>query len=104
MDKEEINEILYEHNKTDYTFEKELFIHELFEEQALLRPDAPALKFQGDTLTYQEFNMRVNQVAHYLIAQEIGTEDFIGVYADRSIEMMVAVYGILKSRRGLYPY
>ncbi|ETT73269.1 linear gramicidin synthetase subunit D [Paenibacillus sp. FSL R7-277] len=103
MDKEEINEILYEHNKTDYTFEKELFIHELFEEQALLRPDAPALKFQGDTLTYLEFNMRVNQVAHYLIAQGIGTEDFVGVYADRSIEMMVAVYGILKAGAAYIP-
>lgn len=54
-------------------------------------------------LTYLEFNMRVNQVAHYLIAQGIGYEDFVGVYADRSIEMMVAVYGILKAGAAYIP-
>ncbi|WP_405110960.1 amino acid adenylation domain-containing protein [Paenibacillus sp. FSL K6-1217] len=103
MNKEEINEILYEKNNTDYTFEKELFIHELFEEQAALRPDAPALRFNGLTLTYQEFNMRVNQVAHYLMKQGIGNDEFVGVYADRSIEMMVAVYGILKAGAAYIP-
>jgi len=103
MEKDEINEIVYEKNATDYKFAQDLFIHECFEAQAHLRPDAEALRFEGVSLTYREFNSRVNQVAHYLIAQGIGTEDFVGVYADRSIEMMVAVYGILKAGAAYVP-
>ncbi|WP_379129610.1 amino acid adenylation domain-containing protein [Paenibacillus sp. sgz500958] len=103
MDKAEINEIIYEKNETDRQFDKNLLVHELFEEQALLNPNALALRFEGVSLTYRELNERVNQVAHYLIAEGIGLEDFVGVYAERSIEMIVAVYGILKAGAAYIP-
>lgn len=103
MDQEEINEILYEKNQTDYTFNNDLFIHELFEQQVHANPDALALKFEGVSLTYQELNERVNQVAHYLLMQGIGKENFVGVYAERSIEMIVAIYGILKTGAAYVP-
>ena len=103
MDKDEINEILYGKNATGRSFEAALFVHELFERQARLTPDAPALKYGRTELTYRELNERVNRVAHYLIAQGIGQESFVGVYAERSIEMIVAVYGILKAGAAYVP-
>ncbi|WP_151732838.1 non-ribosomal peptide synthetase [Paenibacillus tengchongensis] len=103
MDKEEIQEVVYGMNATEERFASGLFIHESFEAQADLRPDAPAVSFEGMTLTYRELNERVNRIAHYLLAQGIGREDFVGVYAERSIEMVAAIYGILKAGAAYVP-
>ncbi|WP_150273107.1 non-ribosomal peptide synthetase [Paenibacillus tepidiphilus] len=103
MDKHEIQEVLYGMNATEESLTSGLFIHESFEAQAALRPDAPAVSFEGNSLTYRELNEQVNRIAHYLLAQGIGRENFVGVYAERSIEMVAAIYGILKAGAAYVP-
>ena len=72
-------------------------VHELFEEQAALFPDAIALTIENQALTYAELNSSANRLAHYLRAQGITKPDtLIGLGTDRSFEMMVGMLAILK--------
>jgi amino acid adenylation domain-containing protein len=71
--------------------------HELIQDQAKRTPDAIALIMGAKQLTYRELNARANQLAHYLREHEIGPENLVGVYLDRSFEMIVAFLAILKA-------
>ena len=75
----------------------------LLETQVKLSPDAPAVIFEDTTLSYRELNERANRVAHKLIAEGIGPEDFVGVALPRSLEMVVGLLGILKSGAAYVP-
>lgn len=76
-------------------------IHTKFEAQAALTPDAIALSSNGATMTYQELNRQANHFAHLLVNNGIQVGDFIGVYFERSIEMVVALMAVLKAG-GIY--
>ena len=78
-------------------------VHELFEEQAARTPDAVALAFSGQTLTYSQLNVRANQLAHHLIQFGVGPEVLVGLCMDRSIEMVVGLLGILKAGAAYVP-
>ena len=65
-------------------------VHQLIEQQVELTPDAMALVFEEQKLTYTELNQRANQLAHYLIAQGVKPEDKVGIAVERSIEMVVS--------------
>ena len=80
---------------TDYP--KELCIHQLFEAQVARTPDAIAVVFKNQPLTYRELNQRANQLAHYLIAQGVEPEVVVALCMERSIEMVVGLLGILKA-------
>ena len=80
-----------------------LCLHHLFEKQAEKIPEAIAIEFEGKTLTYQQLNQRANQVAHMLVARQVGQGDRVGLCLHRSIEMIVAVLGILKSGAAYVP-
>ena len=71
--------------------------HELFEDQVLRTPDAPALYFGEDQLSYQEVNARANRLAHFLREQGVVPDQFIGVCLDRSFDSVIAFLAILKS-------
>jgi amino acid adenylation domain-containing protein len=75
----------------------------LLEAQVERSPDAPAVIFEGTTLNYRELNERANRVAHKLIAEGIGPEDFVAVALPRSLEMVVGLLGILKSGAAYVP-
>ncbi len=75
---------------------KALCLHELIEEQAARTPDQVALVFEQQTLTYGELNRRANQLAHHLAGLGIGPEALVGLYVERSLEMVVGILGILK--------
>jgi amino acid adenylation domain-containing protein/non-ribosomal peptide synthase protein (TIGR01720 family)/FkbM family methyltransferase len=75
----------------------------LFEAQAARTPDAPALLFGDETLTYRELNARANRLAHALIARGIGPEQIAGIAMHRSIEMVVAILGIVKAGAAYLP-
>ena len=77
-------------------------IHELFEEQAALTPDATAVVFGGDSVCYRELNGRANQLARY-VRRCTDERAPIAVCVDRSIEMIVAVLGVLKSGAAYVP-
>jgi amino acid adenylation domain-containing protein len=72
-------------------------VHELFEQQAASTPDAEALVFGDERLTYEELNRRANQLAHYLRALGVGPEVAVALCVERSVEMIVGLLGILKA-------
>ncbi|MRG92278.1 non-ribosomal peptide synthetase, partial [Polyangium spumosum] len=78
-------------------------IHKLFEEQAARTPDAVALVFAEQELTYRELDRRANQLAHHLRALGVGPEVRVGLCVERSLEMMVGLLGILKAGGAYVP-
>ena len=78
-------------------------IHHLFEQQARKRPDETALVFQDRSITYGELEGKANQLAHYLRHKGVVTEDFVALYMERSIDMLVAMLAILKAGAAYLP-
>ncbi len=88
-------------NKTDYP--RDLCIHQLFEAQVERAPDAIAVVFEHEQLTYGELNRRTNQLAHYLRALGVGPEVLVAVCLERSLEMVIGLLGILKAGGAYVP-
>ncbi|MDG2385434.1 MAG: amino acid adenylation domain-containing protein, partial [Pirellulaceae bacterium] len=80
---------------TDYPCDKT--VHELFEFQAELRPDAVAVVFQDQSLTYRELNQRANQLAWHLKSLGVEKGDLVGFSIERRFEMVIGLLGILKA-------
>ncbi len=78
-------------------------LHTLFEKQTLLSPDAPALVYKNQVLSYAELNKKANQLAHFLIGKGIRSESFVGLSVSRSFEMVIGVLGILKAGAAYVP-
>jgi amino acid adenylation domain-containing protein len=78
-------------------------IHQLFEAQVERTPDRIAVVFEDRQLTYRELNNRANQLAHYLRARGVGKDVLVGLYLDRSLEMVVGIWGILKAGGAYLP-
>lgn len=76
-------------------------LHSLFEQQVVRCPEATAVIYKNSHITYQELNERSNRVARYLQEYGVCRGEFISVLANRSIETIVNIIGILKSRSGL---
>src|ERR1700685_862435 len=72
-------------------------VHELLEEQVERTPEAVALHYEGQKLTYAELNRRANRRAQYLRGWGVGAETRVGVCLERSLEMVVTMLGILKA-------
>ena len=89
--------ILKEWNSTTTFYESKKCIHTVFEEQVLKTPNSIALVSDTGILTYTEFNAKANQLAHYLLKLGVKTEERIGIYIERSPEMMIAIYAVLKA-------
>jgi len=78
-------------------------LHELFETQAEVSPDQIAVTFEQDRITYRELNARANQLAHYLTQLGAGVGMLVALYLDRSVEMVVAILGVLKAGAAYVP-
>ncbi|MWV47651.1 amino acid adenylation domain-containing protein, partial [Paenibacillus sp. HJL G12] len=76
---------------------------EWFEQQVAQTPERVALTYEGEEVTYRDLNERSNQVAHYLQGLGIEPEQFIGLFMERSIEMVVGIIGILKAGGAYVP-
>ena len=99
----EKKQILIDWNQTAVDYNLEQCIHQLFEEQALQNPDNIAVIFEEQKLTYQQLNEKANQLAHYLITQGIKVESKIGIYLERSVEMIIAILAVLKAGGAYVP-
>ncbi|HLG64306.1 MAG TPA: amino acid adenylation domain-containing protein [Ktedonosporobacter sp.] len=90
-------------NDTQVTYAQEELLHWLYEIQVRQTPDAIALAFEEHQLTYDELNRRSNQLARYLQALGVVPDTLVGVYIERSLELVVALLGILKSGGAYVP-
>jgi amino acid adenylation domain-containing protein len=95
--------LLVEWNDTAAGYPRDRCIHELFEAQAGKTPEAVALVSGDERLTYAELNGRANRLAHYLRRLGVGPEAQVGVLADRSAGMVVALLGVLKAGGAYVP-
>ncbi len=99
----ELRQLLVEWNATQTGVPKAACIHQLIEAQAKKTPDSVAAICRDRQLTYAELNTRANQVASYLSKLGVGPEALVGLCADRSLEMLVGLLGILKSGGAYLP-
>jgi amino acid adenylation domain-containing protein len=86
---------------SDYPRDKT--VHQLFAEQAALTPDALALRFEPERVTYSQLNQRANQLARRLQKLGIGPESMVAICLERSVEMMVAILATLKAGGAYVP-
>jgi len=78
-------------------------LHHRFEAQAEATPDAVAALFGDATLTYAELNFRSNLLANHLQALGVGPETLVGVFMERSLDSLVAIFGVLKAGGAYVP-
>jgi len=100
---DERQRILVEWNATQADYPRESCLHQLFERQAELRPDAIACQFENERISYRSLNERANQLAHALLRKGIGPGRRVGIFVERSLEMMVGLLGIQKSGAAYVP-
>ncbi|WP_442936453.1 non-ribosomal peptide synthase/polyketide synthase [Nostoc sp.] len=96
-------QLLVEWNDTSVDYPQDKCIHQLFEEQVERTPDAVALVFENQQLTYHELNCRANQLAHYLRSLGVSTDVLVGICVERSLEMVIGLLGILKAGGAYVP-
>lgn len=90
-------------NDTQVDYPQDFCIHQLFEEQVERTPDAVAVVFENQQLTYHQLNSRANQLAHYLRSLGVGADVLVGICVERSLEMVVGLLGILKAGGAYVP-
>ncbi|WP_420630860.1 MupA/Atu3671 family FMN-dependent luciferase-like monooxygenase [Candidatus Leptofilum sp.] len=99
----EIQRLLVDWNSTEVAYDATACIHQLIEAQADERPNAIALVYEDQQITYRQLNHRANQMARHLRHLGIVPDTIVGVFMERSIEMMVALVGIHKAGGAYLP-
>ncbi|MEQ8997813.1 MAG: amino acid adenylation domain-containing protein [Coleofasciculus sp. B1-GNL1-01] len=99
----ERHQLLVKWNETESEYPLEKCIHQLFEKQVERTPDAVAVVFEEQQLTYRELNVRANQLAHHLQKLGVKPEVLVGICVERSLEMVVGLLGILKAGGAYLP-
>ncbi|OTA17398.1 Amino acid adenylation [Xenorhabdus vietnamensis] len=99
----EQQQLLVEFNPAQIDIPQDMLIHQLFEEQVQRTPDAAAVVFEEQSLSYHELNHRANQLAHSLIASGVRPEDRVAIYVERGLDMIIGLIGILKAGAGYIP-
>ncbi|MBV8278990.1 MAG: amino acid adenylation domain-containing protein, partial [Verrucomicrobia bacterium] len=102
LEPEEREQILVQWNDTNGAL-LPVTLPALFEAQVQRSPEASALVFEEQTLSYRELNLRANRLAHFLIGQGIGPESLVALALPRSIEMIVGLLAILKAGAAYLP-
>lgn len=100
---DELERLLVERNATAADYPRDACIHSLFEARAAARPDAPALAYLDDELSYAELNGRANQLARHLRGLGVGPDVLVGVCVERSTEMLVTALAVMKAGGGYVP-
>lgn len=99
----ERHQLLVEWNDTAVAYPRAECVHHLVEAQVERTPNAIALSFENQSLTYRELNESANRLAHHLAASGVGPGKLVAVFMERSIDMLVAVLAILKAGAGYVP-
>lgn len=99
----ERRQLLVEWNNTAQDYPHNLCVHQLFEAQVESTPDSVAVVHQGQQLSYAELNERANQLARHLTVLGVGPEVLVGLFLERSLELVIGVLGILKAGGAYLP-
>jgi amino acid adenylation domain-containing protein len=99
----ERHQLLAEFNATAAEYPDDQLIHQLFEKQVVAHPQATALVYENETMSYGELNGRANQLAHHLLKLGIRPDDRVAICIERGPAMMVAMLGILKAGGAYVP-
>lgn len=97
ISEEDKRKSLVEFNNPKLDVPPQVTIHEMFERQAMIYPNAIAVTYEKEKITYKELNERANQLAHYLQKKGVGPDTLVGLCVERSHEMIVGILGILKA-------
>ncbi|WP_248796628.1 amino acid adenylation domain-containing protein [Pseudomonas sp. MWU13-2105] len=99
----ETRQTLREWNRTQADYPAPGCLHRLIEAQVRRSPEAPALLFDGQQLSYRQLNGRANQLAHRLRERGVGPDVLVGIAAERSLEMVIGLLAILKAGGAYVP-
>src|SRR5579875_1829517 len=102
MSEEERWQVVEEWNGEERGY-REATVVELFGEQAARRPEAEAVVYEGERVSYGELNARANRLARYLAGKGVEREELVGVVMERSVELVVALLGVLKAGAAYVP-
>ena len=103
VNEEQENHLMHVLNNNQADYSLDLCIHQLFEKQVQNNPDACALRFADQSMSYAQMNKRSNQLAHHLLEQGVRPDTIIGLCVDRSFEMLISLLAILKSGGAYLP-
>ncbi|UWJ17402.1 non-ribosomal peptide synthetase [Bacillus cereus] len=103
ISEEDKRKSLVEFNNPKLDVPPQATIHEMFERQAMIYPNAIAVTYEKEKITYKELNERANQLAHYLQKKGVGPDTLVGLCVERSHEMIVGILGILKAGGAYVP-
>jgi len=99
----ERHQLQVEWNDTATDYPRDATLGELFDAQVALRPDAPAVLFEQERLTYRELDARANRLAHYLRARGVGLETRVGLCLERSADLVIGMLAIVKAGAAYVP-
>jgi amino acid adenylation domain-containing protein len=90
-------------NRSESPYPHDDCVHSLFEEQVLISPEAPALVYKSNSISYSELNRRANRLARHLHLLGVGPDIRVAICADRGVEMIIAVLAVLKAGGAYVP-
>jgi amino acid adenylation domain-containing protein len=93
----ERQQILVQWNDTAAEYPRDLCVHQLVARQAERTPSAPAVQYRSQILTYQDLNLRANQLACYLSQLGVGPDVPVGIFLNRSLDLAITLLAVLKS-------
>jgi len=99
----ERHQLVVDWNATQTTYPPDQCVHQLFEAQVARTPDAIAVVYENQQLTYSELNTRANQLAHYLRSLGVGPEVLVGLCVERSLELVIGLLAVLKAGGAYLP-
>ncbi|MCF5428950.1 amino acid adenylation domain-containing protein, partial [Pseudomonas syringae] len=103
LDAVERKHLLIDLNATNVPYPQDATIHQLFEEKVRAQPEAIAVAFQAQRLSYAELNRQANRLAHHLISLGIGPDDRVAICVERGVKMIVGLLGVLKAGAAYVP-
>ena len=96
-------QVLHECNCTDVDYPRDVLLHQLIEAQVTARPEALAVRFAEQALTYDQLNRQANRLAHALLETGLGPDARVAICVERSLEMVIGLLGILKAGAAYVP-
>ena len=99
----ERHQLLAEWNETKMDYPRDACVHDLFQEQVQRTPEAVAVIFGDERLTYTELNDKANKLARFLRKAGAGPEILVGICAERSVDMVICVMGVIKAGGAYVP-